>query len=63
MKINFNGKFYKIPATPTYFKDGAYVAGARKKYLNTLKKGLGDKFEAKRRQRDKEMNQQQWNSC
>lgn len=56
MKINFKGKTHKIPATPTYFKNGAYVAGAPKKYLNSLEKGLGDQFEAQRRKKDKELN-------
>ena len=56
MKISFKGQTHKIPATPTYFKNGAYVAGAPKKYLNSLEKGLGDQFEAQRRKKDKELN-------
>ena len=60
MKISFKGQTHKIPATPTYFKNGAYVAGAPKKYLNSLEKGLGDQFENQRKKRDKQLNKQPW---
>lgn len=60
MKIIFKGKTHKIPATPTYFKNGAYTAGAPKKYLNSLKGGLGDQFEQQRLKKDKQLNNQAW---
>lgn len=60
MTVKFEGKTYKIPATPTYFKNGAYIAGAAEKYLNSLKKGYGHKYAMRRRINDKKMNKQKW---